>query len=173
MLLVLLRHGEDDRGAGDDPPLTERGVTQVGCTAEALSDLCPDGVEEVWISPARRTRETASLLREALLTGWDRVDTLLGPGEGVTRHLEIIERAKLNGLQSLLIVGHNPELGEVALRCVGESDEFERALLAHGECLLARLCAEDDEAASAQLLLVSGSSVRTLELTGQSADSAA
>ena len=86
-------------------------------------ELCPDGVEEVWISPARRTREAASLIKEVLLTGWDRVDARLGPGQGAARHIEIIERAQLNGLQSLLIVGHNPDLGEVALRCVGERED--------------------------------------------------
>ena len=172
MLLLLLRHGEDDRAAGDDPPLTERGVAQVRSTAEALLELCPDGVEEVWISPARRTREAASLIKEVLLTGWDRFDARLGPGQGAARHIEIIERAQLNGLQSLLIVGHNPDLGEVALRCVGEREEFERGLLAHGECLHVRLSA-DDASASGPLLVAGGSSVRTLELTRRSADSAA
>ena len=135
-------------------------------------ELCPDGVEEVWISPARRTREAASLIKEVLLTGWDRVDARLGPGQGAARHIEIIERAQLNGLQSLLIVGHNPDLGEVALRCVGEREEFERGLLAHGECLHVRLSA-DDASASGPLLVAGGSSVRTLELTRRSADSAA
>ena len=135
MLLVLLRHGEDDRTAGAEAPLTRRGVEQVQLTSASLSELCPDGVEEVWISPTRRTRETASLVRETLLTGWDRVDTGLGPGQGTARHLEIIDRARLRGVHSVLIVGHNPDLGEVALRCLGESEQFERALLAHGEAV--------------------------------------
>jgi hypothetical protein len=55
---------------------------------------------------------------------------------------------------------------------VGEREEFERGLLAHGECLHVRLSA-DDASASGPLLVVGGSSVRTLELTRRSADSAA
>ena len=164
MLLLLLRHGADDRWSGEDPPLTAFGAEQVRGTAAVLAGLCPDGIEEVWISPARRARETAAVVRETLLTGWERVDDGLAPGAGTQRHLEIIAAARRNGLQSLLIVGHNPDLGAAALRCLGECDGLERGLLAHAECVHLRL-GEDEADEAPAMMVVNGASVRTVDLT--------
>lgn len=163
MLLLLLRHGHDDRWTGEDPPLSAFGAEQVRATAAVLAGLCPDGIEEVWISPARRARESAALVRETLVTGWERIDEGLAPGAGTERHLEIIAAGRRNGLQSLLIVGHNPDLGAAALQWMGKSDGLERGLLAHGECL--HLWLNEDRGTEGQpLMVVSGASVRTVDL---------
>ncbi len=63
MDLILIRHGEPewtrDGWGVDDPGLTERGHSQ----AARVGELAPDwGATEVWVSPARRARETAAPL---------------------------------------------------------------------------------------------------------------
>lgn len=168
MLVLLLRHGHDDRRCGDDPPLSAFGTEQVRATAEVLAQVCPDGIEGVWISPARRARDTANVIRETLVTGWEQVDEDLGPGAGPARHLEIIEYARRHGMQSVLIVGHNPDLGEAALRCVGQESSPERGLIAHGECLQVMV---GESADVAPLMVVSGTSIRTVDVgaTGSAA----
>jgi phosphohistidine phosphatase SixA len=160
MIILLLRHGHDDRRCGDDPPMSALGVEQVRATAEVLAELCPDGIEWVWISPARRARDTAAVVRETLVTGWEQVDEGLAPGSGPARYLEIIEYGRRHGLQSALIVGHNPDLGEAALRCLGQESGLERGLIAHGECLLMI----GERAGVAPLTVVSGTSLRSVDL---------
>lgn len=161
MIVLLLRHGHDDRRAGDDAPLSALGVEQVRATVAVLGELCPDGIERVWVSPARRARDTAAVVRESLVTGWEQVDAGLAPGAGPARYLEIIEDGRRQGLHSALIVGHNPDLGEAALRSLGQECGLERGLIAHGECM--QLLVEE-RAGAARLTVVSGHSLRTVDL---------
>jgi phosphohistidine phosphatase SixA len=161
MIVLLLRHGHDDRRCGDDAPLSALGTAQVRDTAAVLADLFPEGIEGVWISPARRARDSAAVVRETMVTGRERVDERLGPGAGPARHLEIIEHAQRQGLQSVLIVGHNPDLGEAALRCLGQDTALERGIVAHGECLQVLL---GERAGLVPLMVLSGSSMRVVEL---------
>jgi phosphohistidine phosphatase len=161
MIVLLLRHGHDERRCGEDPPLSELGEAQVRGTAAVLAELCPEGIERVWISPARRARDTAAVVRETMVTGWEQIDERLGPGAGPRRYLEIIEHARREGLLSVLIVGHNPDLGEAALRCLGEDKALERGIVAHGECLQVLL---GERAGLVPLMVLSGSSMRVVEL---------
>jgi phosphohistidine phosphatase SixA len=161
MIVLLLRHGHDDRQCGDDAPLSALGTAQVRGTAEVLADLCPEGIEGVWISPARRARDSAAVVRETMVTGWEQIDERLGPGAGPTRYLEIIEYARRQGLQSILLVGHNPDLGEAALRCLGQDTALERGIVAHGECLQLLL---GDHEGMVPLMVLSGTSMRVVDL---------
>lgn len=135
MLVLLLRHGHDDRTAGDDPPLSALGHAQVRATAAQILEHCPAGIEELWCSPARRARDTAAVLRAHVLLGRDRVDARLGPGASVTGHLELIARAHRQSVRSLMIIGHNPALGAIALHALGEHSEQRLVLIGHGECI--------------------------------------
>jgi phosphohistidine phosphatase SixA len=135
MLVLLLRHGHDDRTAGDDPPLSALGHAQVRATAAQILEHCPAGIEELWCSPARRARDTAAVLRAHVLLGRDRVDARLGPGASVTGHLELIARAYHQSVRSLMIIGHNPALGAIALHALGEHSEQRLVLIGHGECI--------------------------------------
>ena len=63
MKIVFLRHGDALNASGGyfgrtDNPLTEVGRKQATARRDALADYAPDSV---WISPARRVRETAEL----------------------------------------------------------------------------------------------------------------
>lgn len=137
MLVLLVRHGHDNRRSSEDPPLSALGADQTRCLAEhlALRDWIEDGIEEVWTSSALRARETLDILRASLSWGWEHSDVGLGPGLPAGCYLEVIERAHRNGVSSLLIVGHNPALGEAALRLAGETENFERGLIGNAECI--------------------------------------
>ena len=50
------------------------------------------------------------------MTGWKQVDAGVAPGLGPARQRRVLESGLRNGLQSLLIVGHEPDLGAAALR---------------------------------------------------------
>jgi 2,3-bisphosphoglycerate-dependent phosphoglycerate mutase len=67
MELILVRHGEPawarDGRSVDDPDLTERGRLQAKRTAETLAAL---GVDEVFVSPLRRARQTADPIADSL-----------------------------------------------------------------------------------------------------------
>jgi phosphohistidine phosphatase SixA len=135
MLVLLLRHGHDDRTAGDDPPLSALGHAQLRATAARILALCPAGIQELWCSPARRARDTAGVLRAHVLLGSDRVDARLGPGASVTGHLELIARAYHQSVRSLMIIGHNPALGALALHALGDHSGDRLVLIGHGECI--------------------------------------
>ncbi len=68
MEICLVRHGEPEwmaNGRGVmDPRLTERGQQQARRLGERARDW--PAVDEVWVSPARRSQETAAPLIEAL-----------------------------------------------------------------------------------------------------------
>jgi 2,3-bisphosphoglycerate-dependent phosphoglycerate mutase len=67
MEIVFIRHGEPewvrDGLNVDNPPLTERGVRQAACMADALRS---EHFDEVFCSPLLRARQTAAPLFEAL-----------------------------------------------------------------------------------------------------------
>ena len=90
MELCLIRHAEPAWLAGGlgqmDPALTPRGHTQAEHLAQHVGSW--SGVDEVWVSPARRSQQTAAPLIEALGVPHRTLDWLLevrGPDlEGCT-----------------------------------------------------------------------------------------
>jgi phosphohistidine phosphatase len=118
--LVLLRHGKSDwSGDETDPqrPLAKRGRRQAPEAGRWLAAHL-DSVDLAVVSPARRTRETWELvtaeLAEAPPTRFDdrvyaaSADALLG----VVRELP-------GDARTVLLVGHNPGLEELAARLTG------------------------------------------------------
>ncbi|HXZ48318.1 MAG TPA: histidine phosphatase family protein [Usitatibacter sp.] len=114
MELILWRHAEaEDAAAGGDlaRALTKRGRKQAGSVGRWLARRLDDD----WVvlaSPARRAAQTAKGLgrdfeeREAL-----------GPAAGAEEILR--EAGWPGGKRSVLIVGHQPTLGEAAARLLG------------------------------------------------------
>ncbi|MFG1398542.1 SixA phosphatase family protein [Roseixanthobacter pseudopolyaromaticivorans] len=113
--LILLRHAKSDWPAGIvDPerPLAQRGRAAAPMIGSymAAQDLVPD---RVLVSPARRTRETWELVAPALPS------TVAVQSEprlyeaGVTRILTVL-REQPREVQSLMLVGHNPGLEDIA-----------------------------------------------------------
>lgn len=130
--LMLLRHAKSDRPAGVadlDRPLNPRGYRTAPLMGRYLAaeNLRP---EHVVVSPACRTRET-----------WEPVRTALGgPDATLVREiyeapdsalLSVIRRTPPDA-RSLLMIGHNPGLQDIALRLVGAGVPAERHKLAAG-----------------------------------------
>jgi phosphohistidine phosphatase len=123
--LLLLRHAKsswDDASLPDrDRPLNKRGRRSAATMREAMRDLglAPD---LVLVSPARRTQETL-----ARLEPWD--DTpLIEPMEALylasARDMLAVLRGVNETVRSVLLIGHNPGMHELAvmLRAPGGGD---------------------------------------------------
>jgi phosphohistidine phosphatase len=127
--LILLRHAKSDRPAGVsdlDRPLNSRGKRTAPRVGEYLAaeGLRPDVVV---VSPSLRTRQT-----------WDAVQPALkGPEPEIVQAIyEAPDSALLAVLRStpdtaasLLMIGHNPGLQELALRLAGAGDKTGRKRL--------------------------------------------
>lgn len=122
MNLLLWRHAtaEDatEPGAAADlaRPLTKRGQRQAAHVAEWLQKRLP-AEHQVLVSPAVRTRETASALTRDF-----RVVEEIGPGADPEAVIAAANWPDQRG--TIVIVGHQPTLGQVAARLLGgcESD---------------------------------------------------
>ena len=128
--LLLLRHAKSDwsePGASDhERPLNRRGreaAPRIGAYVRRHR-LTPDGV---LCSTARRTRDTWALLAAEI--------TNAPPATFVERIYEATPRTLLDllrgaepGGESLLVVGHNPGLHELATQLIasGDADDRER-----------------------------------------------
>jgi phosphohistidine phosphatase len=119
--LIIFRHAkaEADAPSGDDfdRPLAARGRREAKAVGEELALL---GVKPdlALVSPAARTRETWELACEALPEGEVRFAPGLYNAEaGAIRRLAETEGA---GRGTVVVVGHNPGLQELALRMMIE-----------------------------------------------------
>jgi phosphohistidine phosphatase len=125
--LLLLRHGKSAWPDGMDDlerPLTTRGRNASRRMGRYLADerLVPD---LALVSPARRTRETWSLAQDAL----GDVPMRSEPGiyEAPPDRLMGVVKGVEPEVGTLLIVGHNPGLQELARLLLGHEDRY-----AHG-----------------------------------------
>lgn len=109
MELILWRHAEAEDSIPDSlRELTAKGHRQAKHMAAWLKPRLPDDTR-ILVSPARRTQQTAAAL------GLDFI-TLEAVAPGASPY-EVLEAAGWpNQEQSVLIVGHQPTLGEVASR---------------------------------------------------------
>ena len=120
--LLLLRHAEaaPTGSAPDrDRPLALRGRDAATLMGDYLAEngLRPD---LALVSPARRTRETWDLVREALGDVPARFEEGLYESRAETL-LSLVEGADAS-LGTLLLVGHNPGLAELGLTLAGEGE---------------------------------------------------
>lgn len=118
--LLLLRHAKSayPQGVGDiDRPLNPRGREAAPLMGAyiAREALTPD---HVMVSPARRTQETWEAVRGELPeTPMETVPSIYEAP--AARILDAIRSAPAEA-RTLLVIGHNPGLGDLALRLVGE-----------------------------------------------------
>ena len=111
MELILWRHAEAATGEPDAArPLTERGRRQAERMARFLAPRLPADLRVI-VSPARRAQETA----RALGRSFETVERI-APGCSVA---EVLGAAGWpDGERPVLVVGHQPTLGEVAAKLV-------------------------------------------------------
>lgn len=122
--LFLVRHGvAGARGPAfpDDRlrPLTDEGTTRFRQAVRGLAAIDVT-LDLVLTSPLVRARQTAELL-VAGLPGHPRMDTLdaLAPGGRLPVILEAIFQRSRQRQTKIALVGHEPDLGELAARLLG------------------------------------------------------
>jgi len=122
MQLYFLRHAiAVPRGTpgypNDDRPLTEEGILKMRDAAQGISFLV-DGFTTIFSSPLKRAFQTAEIVAEALGQK-DRIeicDELL-PGSSFESIGMRLKKMKRNA--SVLLVGHEPEIGYFASAMLG------------------------------------------------------
>lgn len=131
--LLVLRHGKsswsDPSLADHDRPLKKRGRRGARSIGQQLRDagLVPDLVLG---STARRARSTArrSLAASGAKARLELTRDLYG--SGAKRHLEVIGRRAGDGDETVMVVGHNPDLEDLVTLLTGEPITLKTAFLA-------------------------------------------
>jgi len=114
MDLILWRHAEAEDGIPDAKrALTPRGEKQAKKMAKWLIKRLPDDVRVI-VSPAVRCQQTADALGRKFQTS-KQVGTAAGP------HHVIQATGWPNGEGTVLVVGHQPTLGQVAAQLLAGS----------------------------------------------------
>ncbi|HXU92228.1 MAG TPA: phosphohistidine phosphatase SixA [Gallionella sp.] len=112
MDLILWRHTEAEDGAPDlERKLTPKGVKQAEKIAAFLRQHMPDDAR-ILVSPATRTQQTV-----ATLTDHFTLAPTIGPGASAHAILQAARWPDAGG--TVLVVGHQPTLGEVAAQLLG------------------------------------------------------
>lgn len=129
--LMLLRHAKSawpDGVADFDRPLGERGRKAAPLIGNYMGrhDLVPD---RALVSTARRAQETWGLVAAALPSGIAVKNTRAIYEVGADRILDAIRETD-GSVKSLLVVGHNPGMADLALELAGAGDEPARMRLA-------------------------------------------
>lgn len=121
--LILLRHAKSawpDGVADEERPLAERGRKSAPVIGAYMAHekLVPD---LALVSPARRAQETWEFVREALSK---KVKERDAPGiyEVAAGHILEVIRTVKPGIRTLLLVGHNPGMEDLASLLVEDGD---------------------------------------------------
>ena len=122
--LYLVRHAiAAERGDEwpDDTkrPLTKRGISRFRKCASGLREL-EAAVDEIFTSPLVRAKQTADLLA-AGMDGKPPVKILDALAPGHTAQDVMTQLAKAAKRRRIALVGHEPELGELAAHLIGAS----------------------------------------------------
>ena len=120
MLIVLLRHAEAEDGSTSgldaDRRLTPAGVKRSKLVAKGLSKLVPT-FDQIYVSTLLRARQTAAPVLEVTGLRKEPVETpALRPGADPAEILRILRD---HPLPSVLLVGHQPNLGSLFGRLLG------------------------------------------------------
>lgn len=117
MQLILWRHAEAEDGLSDMARrLTAKGEKQADKMAAFLRPLLPPNTR-ILVSPAKRTQQTAQALGKNFIT-----EPAIAPGASPQAILKAADWPKGEGC--VLIVGHQPSLGEVAALLMAGKAEY-------------------------------------------------
>ena len=117
MRVILVRHAEAAQGDPDDlRPLTDAGLETARRLAEQLAGERPAAVVS---SPLLRARQTAEAIAAASGVA-PQVDDRLAPGAGV----DDVRAAVAGRGEPVVIVGHQPDCGDVVLALTGRDVRF-------------------------------------------------
>lgn len=124
MKLYLIRHATaaaESESAGSDPGLAEKAKTRLVRVAQGLAKM---NVKPNLIvaGPAGRTRETAAIISESF--GELRVEALAELAPEIAPETLLESLRAFSGLESLAIVGQQPQLGRLASLLITGSAEL-------------------------------------------------
>lgn len=114
--LILLRHAKSeypDGVADHDRPLAKRGIREAGLAGDWLRAQLPD-IDQVLCSTATRTRQTLQLTGVSAPVRY--VDDLYDATPGTV--IATINTAG-DEVQTLLVIGHEPTMSQLALGLAG------------------------------------------------------
>jgi phosphohistidine phosphatase len=144
MDLILWRHADAEDARGNDDlgrALTARGRDQAGRMAAWLAPRLPADTR-ILASPALRCQQTVAALGRAATT----VEAL-GPGASAQAVLAAAGWPDAGG--TVLVVGHQPTLGETASQATGGGDEHWR--VRKGSVCWLRSDSDNGDAATVQV----------------------
>lgn len=108
MQLILWRHAEAEIGEQDlARALTVKGRKQAQKIAAELHKRLPEHYD-LWVSEAVRSQQTAAFLQH----DWQ-VQAAFNPDEDVQPMLAKLNAARLAGVQTLVLLGHQPWIGDL------------------------------------------------------------
>jgi len=114
--LILWRHAEAVDGSPDhERELTAKGVKQAQKMAAFLRQHLSGKQHRILVSPTARTRQTVAALTDQFTLSPD-----IAPGASAQALLRAAKWPEGSG--TLLVVGHQPTLGEVAAQLLGSTD---------------------------------------------------
>lgn len=117
MELILWRHAEAEDGLSDMARrLTAKGEKQADKMAAFLRTRLPQDIR-ILVSPAKRAQQTAQALTKNFTT-----EPAIAPGVSPQAILEAANW--INDEGCVLIVGHQPALGEVAALLMADKPEY-------------------------------------------------
>jgi phosphohistidine phosphatase len=115
MDLILWRHAEAEDGSPDHArELTAKGIKQAEKVATFLHQHLPDN-HRILVSPAIRTQQTVAALTKKFTLA-----PSIAPGASAQAVLHATRWPDAGG--TVLVVGHQPTLGEVAAQLLGCKD---------------------------------------------------
>ena len=133
MLIYLLRHGDAAQNPSlqdSERPLTELGRRQAEIVARFLQRF-DTTIAAIFCSPLKRAQQMAEPTRKLLKVQQFVLSEYLVPGSASP---QLIEQMNVNTFESVLLVGHEPYLGEfLSLLVAGGTDlklEFRKSSLA-------------------------------------------
>lgn len=114
--LVLLRHAKSDHPSGvadHERPLSTRGIREAGLAGDWLRTHVP-AIDAVLCSTATRTRQTLSQTLIDVPVNY--VDRLYGASpSAVVNEINNVQSRFATPVQTLLVIGHEPAMSQVAL----------------------------------------------------------
>ncbi len=121
MLIYLMRHGiatpRGELGIDDaSRALTPEGIEKVRRIGQALRRLKVE-IDEVWTSPLLRAHQTAEIAASAFeLAHSMQIVRDLEPGGDLQALIDQLRKS--SGLLGVLLVGHEPDMGELASKLI-------------------------------------------------------
>lgn len=140
--LYIMRHGQAEARASSDAEraLTTRGEKDVERMADALASEWTE-LDQLWVSPYRRARQTASIVTDVLDRGAEpTVTELLTPDadlEALCAQLQACEE------DHLLLVSHMPLVGDLIHHLTGAEPGHYAMGTASVACLTMEVVAAD------------------------------